>query len=113
MLHIPRAAVSIIGGIQPGILRTAIGREHMQDGLCARLLVAMPDMRPVQWTDSIIDGTTEGAMGNVFDRLLGMSSGANADGIPEPFPMPLTADAKAVWIEYYNGHRAELAGLMD
>ena len=34
MLHVPRAAVSIVGGIQPGVLRAAIGREHLQDGLC-------------------------------------------------------------------------------
>ena len=28
MLHVPRAAVSIVGGIQPGVLQGAIGREH-------------------------------------------------------------------------------------
>jgi Protein of unknown function (DUF3987) len=39
-VHVPRAAVNIIGGIQPSVLRAAIGREHMQDGLCARLLLA-------------------------------------------------------------------------
>ena len=27
--------------------------------------------------------------------------------------MPLTPEAKAVWIEYYDRHRAELAGLDD
>ncbi len=49
----------------------------------------------------------------VFERLLGMSSGADGDGNPEPFAMPLTPEAKEVWVEYYNRHRAELRDLDD
>ena len=51
-VHVPRAAVSIIGGIQPGVLRSAIGREHQEDGLCARLLLAMPEPKPIRWTEA-------------------------------------------------------------
>jgi hypothetical protein len=54
-VHVPRAAVSLVGGIQPGILQSALGREHMQDGLCARLLLVMPEPRIVKWTERIVD----------------------------------------------------------
>lgn len=113
MIHVPRAAVSIVGGIQPGVLRRAIGHEHMQDGLCARLLLAMPDPKPVRWTDATIDQPTEAAMSEVFEKLIGMGAGADDDGQAEPFAMPLTAAAKELWVDYYNRHRAESVGLDD
>jgi len=45
IIHVPRAAVSVAGTIQSEILQQALGREHFQDGLAARLLVAMPPRR--------------------------------------------------------------------
>jgi hypothetical protein len=113
MIHVPRAAVSIVGGIQPGVLRQAIGHEHMQDGLCARMLLAMPDPKPVRWTDAIVDPPVYQAIVNLFDRLLCITPGADADGNPEPFALPLSAAAKPVWIEFYNRHRGESTGLDD
>jgi hypothetical protein len=41
-LTVRQAAVSIVGGIQPQILKQAIGHEHRQDGLCQRFLLVMP-----------------------------------------------------------------------
>jgi hypothetical protein len=113
MIHVPRAAVSIVGGIQPGVLRNAIGREHLQDGLCARLLLAMPDPKPVKWTDAIVDPPIEEAMSNVFTQLIGMGCGADGDGNPAPFAMPLSDAAKGAWVPYFNRHRIELSGLDD
>ncbi len=113
MLHVPRAAVSLVGGIQPGVLKSAIGREHRQDGLCARLLLAMPDPRPVRWTDASTDALIEVAMGGVFDRLLEMEPAADAAGNPEPFPIDLSAEARELWIAFYNRHGAEMMRLDD
>ena len=113
MLHVPRAAVSLVGGIQPGVLREAIGREHLQDGLCARLLLAMPEPRAVTWTEAAVDHETEAALAEVFSRLLAMEPGTDDNGEPEPIPLDLTPEAKAVWVEYFNRHRAELANLDD
>jgi hypothetical protein len=113
MLHVSRAAVSIVGGIQPAVLRTAIGREHLQDGLCARLLLAMPETRPVRWSEAIVDPPTEAALGSVFDRLLSLEPAADEDGHPAPFAMPLTPEAKAAWVEFYDRHRDELSDLDD
>ena len=113
MLHIPRAAVSIVGGIQPGVLRTAIGQEHMQDGLCARLLMAMPEPRQVKWSEAIVDPPTEAAMQGVFDRLLALEPAADEEGHPAPFALPFTPEAKKVWVAYYDRHRAELVELDD
>lgn len=113
MINVPRAAVSLVGGIQPAVLRRAIGREHMQDGLCARLLMAMPDPRPVVWTDAIVDLPTEQRMSELFDKLLTIEPAANEHGEPEPFPLDLTPGAKAMWVDYFNRHRSELVELDD
>jgi hypothetical protein len=111
MIHVPRGAVSIVGGIQPGILRQAIGREHMQDGLCARLLLASPEDRPVRWSDAVVSAGTIEGMEKLIEALLAMESGADAEGNPEPHPLPLTPVAKSVWVEYYDRHRGEIVDL--
>ena len=100
--HILHRAVSIVGGIQPGVLKRAIGREHLQDGLCARLLLAMPEPTPIRWTDAIVDPLIEAALGNVFDRLLALEPAADEDGHATPFAMPLTPEAKSIWVAFYN-----------
>ena len=109
MIHVPHAAVGIVGGIQPGILRAAIGREHMQDGLCARLLMAKPESKPVTWTDDVVDPQIELAVSEVFSRLLDLDPAANEFGESEPFPIDLSPEARITWIDYYNRHRVELS----
>ena len=75
--------------------------------------MAMPEPRPVKWTEAIVDPPVEAAMQNVFDRLLTLEPAADGDGRPMPFPLALSPAAKAVWVEYYDRHRAELVQLDD
>ncbi|MEX2169985.1 MAG: YfjI family protein [Pirellulales bacterium] len=112
-LHVPRAAVSIVGGIQPGVLQRAIGREHLQDGLCARLLMAMPEPRPVIWSEAVVDPAIEEALGETFDRFLALDPAVDEEGNPAPYALSLTPEAKEVWKDYFNRHRAELVDLDD
>lgn len=51
-IHVSRAAVSITGGIQPVTLREALGRRHFDNGLAARLLLAMPPRRVKRWSEA-------------------------------------------------------------
>ena len=113
LIHIPRASVSIVGGIQPAVLRRAIGREHMQDGLCARLLLAMPEPKPVRWTDATVPDSVQAGINRLIDRLLCAAPAVDDAGQQIPFAMPLTAEAKTSWVEFYNQHRAEIPALDD
>ncbi|TWU27600.1 YfjI family protein [Bythopirellula polymerisocia] len=113
MLHIPRASVSLLGGIQPGILRKAIAREHMQDGLCARLLFVMPEARKVVWSDATVHRSMETAIEDLFEKLLTLEPTVNDEGESEPLPLDLTTEAKSLWVQYFNRHRAELIDLDD
>ncbi|MFB3105995.1 MAG: YfjI family protein, partial [Pseudomonadales bacterium] len=113
-ISIERASVSLCGGIQPSVLRTAIGREHLADGLCARLLLAMPPAKVITWTDATIDVETELTLSQVFNNLLeGLEPALDENEEPAPFPLDLSPEAKAVWIEYYNRHRYEMIELED
>ncbi len=113
VLHVPRASVGLVGGIQPGILARALGREHMQDGMCARLLMTMPTVGPVRWSEAVIDEEIELAMEQLYAKLLSLEPAADGDGDPMPLPLSFTPAAKRVWVDYFNRHRAEMEDLDD
>jgi hypothetical protein len=113
LTYIPRASVSVTGGIQPATLRSAIGREHMQDGLCARVLFSMPKARPIRWTEAVVPWEVEIDMQQLFDNLLSLEPGLDGDGNLQPVVYDFTPEAKQVWIAYYNRHRQEVSELDD
>jgi len=110
-IHVPSASVSIAGGIQPGILKRALGQEHHESGLLARLLFAMPPRRVKCWTDADMDPATEAAVAAVFDSLFTLMPVTNADGDEWPRVVMLADDGKAAWVRFYNEHAKEQANL--
>ena len=102
-VYVPQAAVSIVGGIQPGILARYVGQEHRDNGLLARLLLTMPPRRPKAWSDADI--------APIFEALHDLEPVCNADGEPRPAIVKLTAEGKRAWIKFYNKHNAEAADL--
>ena len=105
-IYVPRASVSIAGGIQLGILRDTLGQEHFEDGLAARLLMAMPPRRRKRWTDAEIDLGVETAVDLVFDRLYALDLD---DG--EPIDLELTDDGRRAWIQFFEEHARVLNDL--
>lgn len=69
-IHVPRAAVGVVGGIPPGILRRVLGAEHRESGLASRLLLAYPERRSKVWTEQDIPPEAEEGIARLFDRLL-------------------------------------------
>ena len=110
-LFIPRAAVCVCGGIQPGILARVMSAENRESGLLARLLLACPPRRPKRWTEAEVDPDAESRVAEVFEWLFGLLPDADPDGAPCPVVIDLDAAAKAVFVAHYNNHAAELADL--
>jgi hypothetical protein len=79
----------------------------------ARLLLTMPPQRQVHWSEATVSPATEAAMADVFTKLLSLEAAADEDGKPAPLAMPATPEAKAVWVAYFNRHRAEMTSLDD
>lgn len=116
-LYVPRAAVSIAGGIQPETLRRALGQEHRDNGLAARLLYAMPPRKAKRWTEADVNATTEAAVALVFDRLFGLTMEVDPESADplkpdlRPRLVRLANDGMAAWATFYDEHAGEQVNL--
>lgn len=110
-IHVPQAAVCVTGGIQPAILKRALGLEHRESGLAARLLLTYPPRKVKRWTEADIDPAAEAELARLFDRFYELKPTTDDDGDPCPSLVRLKADAKTAWVAYYNAHAVEQADL--
>lgn len=109
---IPRAAISICGGIQPEILRKALGSEHFENGLAARLLMAMPPRCARKWSEAEIDAGSEERLETLFERLWALHPASIDDTASYcPCRIRLSTPAKSRWIDFYDEHGQTQAGL--
>jgi hypothetical protein len=106
-IHVPRAAVCIIGGIQPGVLRRALGTEHRESGLLARLLLTWPPRKPKRWTESDINPKAEADLARLVNRLYELQPTVDDEGAVHPSLVCLTPEAKRLWTGYFNDHADE------
>jgi len=106
-INVPRASVGVCGGIQPGTLVRALGQEHFEDGLAARLLLAMPPRTARKWTDATVDPSVSASVEAIFDELATLGWQSDADGDHISIDIPLTASGKAYWITWHNAHANE------
>jgi hypothetical protein len=108
-IYVPRAAVSIVGGVQPGTLRRALGVEHRENGLAARLLLTNPPRVPKEWRETGIDARAESELEVLFSRLRELKPDIGDDEHIRPVTIGLTSEAKGVWVAFYATHARELA----
>lgn len=110
-IFVPSASVCITGGIPPGSLRNALGSQHRESGLAARLLMAFPPRKAKQWTEATISYEVERGYAYLFDRLFSLQPETLSEGEPIAVEADLTAEAKELFIEYYNRHNEEQVDL--
>ncbi len=96
--------MSIVGGIQPETLRRVLGQKHFENGLAARLLLAMPPREAKHWTEAEIDDLLDQRIGRLFDRLYEIEPKRDDNDQPEPVVLGLSAAGKAAWVEFYDRH---------
>jgi hypothetical protein len=112
-IFVPHAAVSIAGGIQPGTLARALTREFFENGLAARLLLAMPERPKREWTEDEVSADLELAVENIFEKLWSLELQHDENGEPQPVDLPLAPEAKKEWVDFYNAHADEQATLSE
>jgi len=101
--YIPTAAVSLCGGIQPATLTKVLGRDHVENGLLARLLVVRPPVQPKKWNEATVDCKVTQDMERVFDQLLALKFDDD-DSQLVPIDLPLSSTGKRTWANFYNEH---------
>jgi hypothetical protein len=110
-IHVRQAALAITGGIQPAVLRRALGAERRESGLLARLLLAAPPPRPQKWTEAEISIFTRQAYADLLARLYALQPDLDAEGREAARLLRLSPEAKKAWIEFHDLHADELAEL--
>jgi hypothetical protein len=106
---VPHAAVSVCGGIQPGILAQAVGDEFLAAGLAARLLMAMPPRPPKKWTELEVAPEVEEKYHRLLDGLFALDFGRDPKGKRAPHALSLDPEAKASWVAWYEAWAMEQA----
>lgn len=110
LIHVPRASVSVTGTIQPKTFaRVLSNREFLDNGLAARLLLAMPPRTAKQWTEAELSEAMQEAMDHIVGRLLSFPFGTDQRGEREPITLPLSPTAKAKFVRFFNAHNREQA----
>ena len=110
-IYVPMASVCVCGGIQPTILHRALGIEHRESGLLARLLLTCPPRQPKRWTEADIDPKEEVEIVRLVDRLYELQPTVGDDDELQPVVIGMTPDAKAAWKAYFNAHGQEQVDL--
>lgn len=106
LIAVERAAVSITGVIQPGVLQSATDKTDREAGLLARFLIAAPPSRKRPFSETETEQRLIDAMGRVFDRLLSLAMLPDGDTWT-PVEVTMSPEARAVFIEWHNGADAE------
>jgi 5S rRNA maturation endonuclease (ribonuclease M5) len=104
VIFVRRAAVSICGTIQPGVLENVMTGEHWEAGLGARLLLCRPPERRKRWTERAPSRDAVEGYRATVQALLRLDHATDAPGDAEPVVLPLTPDALTCWAEWYNRH---------
>jgi heme oxygenase len=108
-IHVRQAALSITGGIQPAVLRRALGAERRESGLLARLLLAAPPPRPQKWTEAEVSFSTRQAYVDLLARLYALQPDLDAEGREAARLVRLSPEARRLWVEFHDIHADELA----
>jgi DNA polymerase I-like protein with 3'-5' exonuclease and polymerase domains len=110
-LYIPHAAVSVTGGIQPGILAQYLTPDYLESGLFARVLLAMPPKQPKRWSEDEVHPDVWNSYEELIERLLTLEPDRDASLDPVPFVVRLSPDAKSAWVAFYNEWATEQAAV--
>ena len=110
VLYVRNPALSILGGIQPEVLKKSLGRDHFVNGLAARLLMVQPEKQLRILNDGVPRETRED-YARIIHRLYDLSPEVDTNGNTKPTLIEMSVDAFEVWHEFYDrlAHREFLA----
>ena len=96
-------AVPLTGTIQPETLREKMTGLHFETGFASRLILCQPPTKPKAWTDADVTA----ALVERYGRLLRLLYALEEPGEP-PRRVPLSPDAKAAWIGFFNAENERI-----
>ena len=110
-IQIERAAVCVLGGIQPGTLQRCFTTDFHENGLAARILLVWPPEKRKRWSKARMCSNAPQALEDIFEKLYDMRMTNEKIGNPTPGVVKLATDAEAMFGAYYDAHNVELEKL--
>jgi hypothetical protein len=111
-IYVSQAALWITGSIQPETLQRAIGQEHRESGLLARMLLAAPPPRPAVWSESEVSPLTRQWLHDTIERLYSLDADhIDAAGRRTSRLVRIGSDAKRAYVAWHDAHAAEIPEL--
>jgi len=103
-LHIPAAAVSVVGGMQPRVLAECFDPARFASGLVPRILVTCPPEKDRHWTEAEVSDGAETAWADCIHWLRtrpfkGLDPNSNQF---MPHILTMTPDAKAIYVGFFE-----------
>lgn len=108
-IYVPQPVVSVVGTIQPGTLAAMLTTELFETGGTARVLFTEPPVRIKQWTEFEIPFGEVSRLRAIFDELYRLQPHTDDAGARSAIELPLSADAKPLWVEWFNNHAERIA----
>lgn len=108
--HIPYLGVSVSAAIQPKILKQTIREGDEESGLLPRVLICEPPNPHSLYSENGVGKEIRRGWERTIDTLLSLEPQTIGNG-PESVPVPLSAEAKEMWVVLNNeaaGRRLEL-----
>jgi len=101
---VSRAAVSVIGTIQPYVLERAFGALERESGLLARFLLAYPPPRPPLWTENELSVDAARDWCQLLRGLLALEPSYDESDHVRPKLLHLDSDAKSHFVAWHDKH---------
>ncbi len=112
-VFVERAAVSVVGTIQPGTLRRMFGSAEREAGLLGRIIMAYPPNRPALWTDAELPESVEGQWRDLLEKLVAIEPARDGEGGVRPRFIGLDTEARASFVAWHDRHARELGDLVN
>lgn len=106
-IQVPNAAVSVYGNIQPGTLQRCLSDQHLDSGLAARLLMAMPLKIQKVWNEVEVPEHLLKEYTHQMRSLYQIQGSLSSTKQIQPVMLSLTPPAKSLFIDFYNTHNEE------
>lgn len=112
-IFVPQAALSITGGIQPGILKRVMSEKQKQSGFLARFLLAFPERKVKEFPSSDISKSLLESMRDIFASLGQLQPVSSEGGVLVPAVVPMSATAREAYIDFYDENALETSLLKN
>lgn len=114
-ISVSSAALSIFGGIQPGILKRSFSGEHEENGMLARFLFACPPRRQLRFHEGFVTSEMNDKIQHMFSRLHEIEFQIDDLKTPVPFVITLENSAKSYfghWLDQFGKETLHYSGPM-